>query len=115
MHVFVQDTNVSTVTEGEMFRIYQQGPINVGAVLKNAGTNNLSFRFQESADSVMWSDITGASGTLLPSGSQQVTFVKVSSALAIVRVLAVGDSILDFGVSRYFPRSSSGALPLINL
>lgn len=113
MNIFVQDTNTVPSSTTEIFRILQQGPIGAAVVLKNIGSNNITYTFQESSDTVTWSDITGATGTLLPSGSGQTALHKITSALAVLRLVASGDSEIDFSVTRYATRASGGALPLL--
>lgn len=115
MHVFVQDSNTVPVSSTEIFRLVQSSPINASVVLKNTGLNYVLYQFQESADHVTWSDIASAGGTLNPSGSAQVAMLKVTSSLAGIRLMASGNSTMEFSVTRYFSRVDGGALPLLSI
>jgi hypothetical protein len=115
MHIFIQDTNPATSTQSEAWRTIQQSPINFFAILKNAGSNNIDYQFQESSDGQTWSNIASASGTLTPSGGSQVASYNITSSLAMVRLLVTSSagSTIDFSVARYAVRTTGGPLPIL--
>jgi hypothetical protein len=117
MNTFAQDSQVVAETEGTLFSLIQQGPVESLVQLRNAGVNTINYRFQE-FNGVTWLDLaelgTDLNNTLV---AGQVRHLKLNSSYSQVRLVghASGGSLLEFSVTRYHSRPSGGPLPVLNL
>lgn len=117
MVVQVTDSQVVGETLATLFQIIQPAPIDAAIILKNSGVNTLNYNFQE-WNGTAWVDL-GASGSDLNNTLQagQTILVEVASSNPKVQLIgnASGGALLEFSVTRYFNRSSGGAIPILNL
>lgn len=117
MVVQVTDSQIVGETLATLFTIVQPAPIDAAIILKNSGVNTMNYNFQEWTGSA-WADL-GAVGTdfntTLQAGQQ--ILVEVTSTNSKVQLLgnASGGALLEFSITRYFNRSSGGAIPILNL
>jgi hypothetical protein len=106
-----------------MFQMVAQGPIKAAIIMRNAGTNQINYIYQDSSDGgTTWTDMAAAGTDLnntLATGTPptNVKMVTVSSSQSQARLIAnaTGGSTLEFIVTRYFNRATNGPLPLISL
>jgi hypothetical protein len=117
MVVQVTDSQVVGETLATLFTIIQPAPIDAAIILKNSGVNTMNYNFQE-WNGTAWVDM-GASGSDLNNTlvAGETILVNVSSSNAKVQLIgnASGGALLEFSVTRYFNRSSGGAIPILNL
>lgn len=118
MNVFITDVQAVPELEGTLFTMLQQGSVTAMISLKNSDSaNTINYRFQQ-YNGTTWADMS-TSGTdyynTLIAG--QVKFINLSSAYPQVRLVgnASGGATLDFGVTRYFARTTGGSIPILNL
>jgi hypothetical protein len=119
MNTFVQDTQSVGEVESVLFETLQQGTTDMLVTILNRGINTINYRFQTSSDGgSTWEDM-GLPGTDVNNTLQsaQVRSFKVASNSSRSRLVgnASGGAILDFSLTRYFPRASGSSVPLINL
>lgn len=114
MIVHCTDGQLVGETSSTMFTLLQDGAVSATIFIRNSGTNTMNYRFQE-WNGTTWVDL-GASGsdyynTLSPS---EVRSFKLSSSNSKVQMLgnASGGAFLDFSITRFFNRTSGGAIPL---
>lgn len=117
MVVQVTDSQVVGESLATLFQIIQPSPIDAAIILKNSGVNTINYDFQEWNGSA-WVDM-GASGSDLNNTLQagHTILVNVDSSNPKVQLVgnASGGALLEFSITRYFDRSSGGAIPILNL
>jgi hypothetical protein len=117
MNTLCSDTQVIGETTSTLFTMTQAGAISAAVSMRNTGSNTANYFFQEFNGSA-WVDLdvlgTPLNDTLSPG---EVVMVLVESSYPQVRLQgnASGGTELDFAISRYFARSSGGAVPLLSL
>jgi hypothetical protein len=117
MLIDVSDGQIVGETSSTMFTLLQDGPVSNLMVIRNSGVNTMNYRFQEWTGSE-WSDL-GSSGsdfynTLTAS---EVRSFKLTSSYPKVQMIAnaSGGAFLEFHATRFFNRSSGGAIPILSL
>jgi hypothetical protein len=120
MNVTVSDTQIVGETESTLFSTIQPAPVAFSIMLKNAGSNAITYRFQQ-FDGTSWVDINPAVGAsnyynTLAVGQAPKLFVAESN-YPQVRVVgnATGGSVLEFALMRHYTRTSGGAIPVLNI
>lgn len=117
MVVQVNDSQVVGETVATLFQIIQPAPIDAAIIMKNSGLNTINYTFQEWNGSA-WVDL-GASGSDLNTTLQagETVLIEVESDNPKVQLIgnASGGALLEFSITRYFNRSSGGAVPILNL
>ena len=116
MVTLIQDFQVVGETDGQLFQMIQQGPVNAAVTLRNSGINTINYHYQELTGSG-WTEM-GLVGSDLYNTlmSGQVRTILVTSSYAQVRLMgnASGGATLNFSVLREVTRPDGGQLPILN-
>lgn len=123
MNVTVSDTQTvpesgSISGKSLLFEMIQQSPTKALAILRNAGSNQIDYIFQD-FDGSTWNNLDVAGTDLnnsLPAGSLGIKSIIVESTNAKVRLIASasGGSTLDFFITRYHSRADAGGIPILS-
>lgn len=115
MYVLITDRQAVPSSDSQIFSMVQQSPISAGVTLNNDGGSIIGYHFQQFSSGT-WADISALpsplNNTLSP--GQTVT-VQVASSFPQVRLMANGNSSLQFAVQRFVDRPSGAIIPLLTL
>lgn len=117
MIIQLSDGQVVGETSSTLFTMLQEGAVDALVIIKNSGVNTMNYRFQE-YNGTAWVDL-GDSGSDFYNtlSASEVRSFALSSSYPKVQMIgnASGGAFLDFSITRYFNRSSGGAIPILSL
>ena len=117
MQINVTDSQTVGETSAVITTLVQPASTPTAVFLTNAGTNALTYRYQE-FDGETWNDLdvpgTPANGALIAGGSATVLIKSTSTQVRLVGN-ASGGTVVQFSVSRLATRAPGAALPILTM